>query len=461
MQAAEVAVVGGGVLALAITQRLAAGGLDVRVVAPVEEPRRSASRAAGAMLGVFSEVSSYDDPVRRTLDVAERLLARRSYDPWLEELGLAVTPGLFVIANPEGREDAAELAVIEEVAAEFGGAAQRVGARDIPGLAPDARCPAYAAIHLADEGTIDADQLMEALERATANRRIATTVERIELGDTGQVTLRLGDGEVLTAEQVVLAAGVGTAALVSDVELGLPALFGGRGVSLLLRSAVELPTGVRTPNRAFACGLHVLPRGDGTLYVGATNRLSTAPDLARQATLGEVDTLLRGAVAEVSTGLRDAELLAVQVGHRAVTADHLPLVGRSQDSRVLFATGTYRNGMLLAPRVAELIGAELSMPGSQRSHPWSPRRAVLPADLGAVLSRAAAGLVTTGIGSSAQPWGRDRELARVVEVTLGLLTGGEVDRDRLARKLSRLLERAPMEEALPLLFDLVARHGER
>ena len=461
MRTAEIAVVGGGVLALAITQQLASSGQDVRVVAPFEVPRRSASRAAGAMLGVFSEVSSYDEPARRTRDVAERLLARRSYDPWLDELGLAVTPGLFVIANPEGREDAAELAAIEQVAAEFGGAAQRVGATDIPGLAPDARCPAYAAVHLAAEGTVDADRLMMALERATENRRISTTVERIELGDSGPVTLHFGDGELLTAGQVVLAAGVGTMALIGDAELGLPALFGGRGVSLLLRSAVQLPTGVRTPNRAFACGLHVLPRGEGTLYVGATNRLSTAPDLAREATLGEVDTLLRGAVAEVSTALRDAELLAVQVGHRAVTADHLPLVGRTRDPRVLIATGTYRNGVLLAPRVAELIGAELSRPGSQEAHDWSPRREVLPVDLAAVLSRAAAGLVATGVGSSAQPWGRDLELAQVVEVTLGLLTGSDVDRDRLARKASRLLARAPLEEALPLLFDLVARHGQR
>ena len=65
----------------------------------------------------------------------------------------------------------------------------------------------------------------------------------------------------------------------------VPRLFSGGGSSLIFdptrcyggKSAAIVPHVVRTPNRSFACGLHMIPRGELHVYVGATNYLSLQP----------------------------------------------------------------------------------------------------------------------------------------------------------------------------------------
>ena len=42
-------------------------------------------------------------------------------------------------------------------------------------------------------------------------------------------------------------------------------------------------------------------------------------------------------------------------GLRPDTADHLPILGRGEISNLVFATGHFRNGILLAPITAEII----------------------------------------------------------------------------------------------------------
>ena len=143
----------------------------------------------------------------------------------------------------------------------------------------------------------------------------------------------------------------------------LPPLWSGRGVCMVVSAGFDLPAAVRTPNRGFACGAHLVPRGAGTVYLGATNRLSTEPDLHRRPSLDEITTLIHDGATELNTGPRDAQLLTVRVGHRPVTTDHLPLVGRTHHDRVHVATGTYR--------------AESSSPHGPPT--WSRRRSSRPA----------------------------------------------------------------------------------
>ncbi|HEX7521412.1 MAG TPA: hypothetical protein VF441_05060, partial [Acidimicrobiia bacterium] len=82
----DVVVVGGGVVGLAVANALLRA--DVRVTSvfpPVSDDRPVASRAAGAMLGAFGEVTSdgggIDDPGFRF-----RLQAQRLYPEWLREV---------------------------------------------------------------------------------------------------------------------------------------------------------------------------------------------------------------------------------------------------------------------------------------------------------------------------------------------------------------------------------------
>ena len=117
---------------------------------------------------------------------------------------------------------------------------------------------------------------------------------------------------------------------------------------------VDLPNSViRTPNRAFACGLHCVPRGDGVLYLGATNIISERPK--QQALISDVQFLLDCAVDQLNLDLHDAEIISIQVGNRPIPADGFPLIGECCIKGLWLATGTYRDGLHQSPLLARYI----------------------------------------------------------------------------------------------------------
>jgi glycine/D-amino acid oxidase-like deaminating enzyme len=82
-------------------------------------------------------------------------------------------------------------------------------------------------------------------------------------------------------------------------------------------------------------------------------------------TVAGVRTLLAAGI-ELLPELATAGFLEVRVGLRPATTDELPIVGPSSTMRRLFyATGHYRNGVLLAPLTAHGI-ADLIMDGLAR-----------------------------------------------------------------------------------------------
>jgi len=72
-------------------------------------------------------------------------------------------------------------------------------------------------------------------------------------------------------------------------------------------------------------------------------------------TAAGVRTLLEAARA-LLPGIEDATFLEARSGLRPATSDGLPIVGRSEAAaRIVYATGHYRNGILLAPLTARLV----------------------------------------------------------------------------------------------------------
>ncbi|GAC1366308.1 MAG: hypothetical protein NVSMB32_10510 [Actinomycetota bacterium] len=468
----DVAVVGAGFLGSAIALELASRGVTVCLVDQMQPRSGRASEAAGAMLGVFSEVSSRDDPGRRELEVASRWEARQRYDGWLAGLAersaveVAVTPGLFVVANSEGEDDLAELEAIAE--ATVGRAsAERVAPRDVPGLHPERGAVAFAALHLAQEGTVDGDRLTRALRAALAREPRITVVDdlvtRLRPEDNGVRVATVG-GQELSAGCAVLACGIGIPTLLhaSHMDaLDVPPLVSGRGVGVIARAALGMAVGVRTPNRGFACGLHMVPRAGGEVYLGATNRLSTLPAFGTGPTLAEVATVITGAMRELNTNLRSAEVVRTTMGHRPVAPDRLPVVGRTEDPRLLIASGTYRNGALLAPLVAGLIAEEYMEPGRHARHAFRPGRLGAASEpMDELLLRASRSLVSLirQPGTVLGP-GQGGDLEGFFRAVLGVLLEPGRDLKPLLQRIERITKRSPVEESIPLIFELLARHG--
>ena len=106
---------------------------------------------------------------------------------------------------------------------------------------------------------------------------------------------------------------------------------------------------------------YLVPWRDGSLLVGATVE---EVGFDETATAGGVKRLLESS-AELLTNTPDARFEAVRVGLRPGTPDELPLIGPSSTMPgVYYATGHYRNGVLLTPLTAKLV-ADLVLEGRQ------------------------------------------------------------------------------------------------
>ncbi|WP_238448094.1 FAD-binding oxidoreductase [Micromonospora sp. 4G55] len=416
------------------------------------------------MLTVFSEVEASHDVDRVRVEVGERLAARSGYEQWLDRLAaasgrtIALTPGVWVIGNGYGADDTTHLKAIAAAAEHHGYQAEFAAPGEVPGLAPQVR--AHDALWLADEASVNPVALMDALTTALHTNPqclwLNTTATTVHTHGT-YIAVDAADGGTALAAHVVLAAGATLTGLLDPLlaeEVGAPPLRSGRGVSLLVRAPFALTAAIRTPNRGFACGSHMVPR-DGLVYLGATNRLSTEPDYGQGASLDEIATLMHDATAELNTTLRDATLVDVRVGHRPVTLDHLPLIGRTGHPMVHLATGTYRCGVLLAPHAAKIVADGITAPGSTTSHAFSPRRTIRLPELADLITDSTRGLVDMLCQPGGSlPAGSHQMLERFLGAALHEIASGNSPR---AVAVRRLWQRAPMAECLPLLLDAAGR----
>jgi glycine oxidase len=105
----DVAVVGTGVIGLAVALELLHRGLRVSIVGPRGgSGRGQGTRAAGAMLSTFSEIEAHHDRQRIAVETAERLAAHDAYPAWLEQIaamggGTVETPSGTWVLGAAGR----------------------------------------------------------------------------------------------------------------------------------------------------------------------------------------------------------------------------------------------------------------------------------------------------------------------------------------------------------------------
>ena len=74
------------------------------------------------------------------------------------------------------------------------------------------------------------------------------------------------------------------------------------------------------------------------------------------ATAGGVYELIRD-MSELVPGVLELEIEELIAGLRPATPDNLPAIGHGAVDGLLWATGHFRNGILLAPLTADLIAA--------------------------------------------------------------------------------------------------------
>lgn len=333
----DVAVVGGGLIALASAAALADAGCRVQLFAP--RRRGEASPAAAGMLAPGVERGT--GPAHQFA-----LLARDRYPSYVASL--AERTGVDVPLERNGVLRAAYTeADAERMRADATPGADWLDAAALAALEP-ALAPAFGALLHRDDGAVDNRLLLRALwALVRAHRRIAVddaAVTALERGGT-LLTLRTGTGARVQVPRAVLAAGAWTPAIE-----GLP-----RPVMVEPVRGQMLALAGRPISRVtYALGGYVVPRRDGRTLVGSTmERVGFDSDTTPEA----IDTLraLAGRLVPALVGAAEVERWA---GLRPVTPDLQPLLGADPaDARVIWACGHSRNGVLLSPLTGECVAA--------------------------------------------------------------------------------------------------------
>jgi glycine oxidase len=348
----DVAVIGGGVIGLSAAWMARRRGLSVTVF-DRGALGDGASRVAAGMLAPVSEAEAGEPTVLRAgLASAQRW---PSFAAELEEASGADAGyrrcGTLVVARDADEAEALERE--RELRERFGLRVERLlpsAARRLePALAPTLR----GALHLPDDHAVDPRLVCTALARA-AERAGAVLRPGVEVSDLA----------ALPAEQVVIAAGPWSGAFGEEARVR-PV----KGQSLRLHD----PTGPGLIDRVVRWGPptpgYLVPRGDGRYVLGAT---SEERGFDTAVTAGGVHDLLRDA-SELVPGILELEVEEAIAGLRPGTPDNAPIIGRSlADPRIVWATGHYRNGVLLAPVTADLVVAELA--GEPVEHSFGPGR---------------------------------------------------------------------------------------
>lgn len=351
MSLESLAVIGGGVIGLAVARRAAQAGLSVRVHRGPWGQERSdqgdwlsgherserlnpgASWVAGGMLAPRSEGWPGEDQL---LAIGVESL-RLWHDGFLDGLPDDVVTARESLVVAVDRADAAELrTVVDWLAAAGHPVAPTTSARDLEPLLAQGIRHGFVAD---DELAVDNRKLVEALAAACEELGVswAGRVDRVQDARDGVDTVVIANG------------------------IDAPALWPGLQVRPVKGEVLRLrwrPGCMPVPRRVIRARVHgrpvyLVPRADGVV-VGATqyeHGRDTAP------TVTGVRDLLDDACA-VMPCLGEYELAESAAGLRPMTPDNMPIVGRL-DKRTLVATGHGRSGFLLAPWTAERIAAEL------------------------------------------------------------------------------------------------------
>jgi glycine oxidase len=209
--------------------------------------------------------------------------------------------------------------------------------------------------------------LLEAARAAGVQFRTSTTVAELRVAGGRATGVSTGDGELISAGLVVNAAGCWASKLSEHGKRLTPtrpvrgqmAALQGDPARPLLRHVVRSPRG------------YILPRADGRLVCGST---SDFVGYDKSLTPAGLRQILSAAI-ELAPGAVSLPFADAWAGLRPDTPDHLPILGATDIEGYFTATGHYRNGILLAPITAQLVGEViLGRKPSMSLEPFSPLR---------------------------------------------------------------------------------------
>ena len=350
----DVVIIGGGVIGLAIARELVRGGVsDVTLIERASLGAEASSAAAG-MLAPQAEADRADDFFYLTC--RSRDMYPKFASDLREETGLDIeleTTGTLYLGFSD--HDVHELKQRYAWQTEAGLPVQLLTPAEAQTLETGISDGVQLALKFPLDTQVENRRLVTAL--STSNQQLGvrlvtgTTVKTLNVKHGSICGIETSQGTVATPN-VVIAGGAWTSTLnVPDKALPDIGIEPVRGQMLCFEANPQIARHVVYSPRGY-----IVPRRDGRLLAGSTTEFA---GFDRRVTAAGVQSITSSAL-EICPAISSLPLAASWAGLRPRAADGLPVLGPCAEIEgVFYATGHYRNGILLAPVTGELIAASI------------------------------------------------------------------------------------------------------
>lgn len=351
---ADVVVIGGGVIGLTIARALALRG--VRNVLLVERARlgAEASSAAAGMLAPQAEADDADGFFN--LCCQSRDMYPTFAAALREETGIDTEldrTGTLYLAFTE--HDQREIEHRYDWQVRAGLTVQKLSPTDARTLEPCISEGVRGALKFPNDIQVENRRLLSALiaanEKLGVRLMTGTTVESIR-SNRGRIEGAETSRGFVSTGKIVISGGAWSSFIkVLDAASPNPRIEPVRGQMVCFDSGPSIARHVIYSPRGY-----LVPRRDGRVLAGSTTEQA---GFDKEVTASGVHSILSNAL-EISPRISDLPLIGVWAGLRPRAEDSLPVLGPCAEIQgLVFATGHYRNGILLAPITGELIAGAI------------------------------------------------------------------------------------------------------
>lgn len=389
----DIVIAGNGVIGLstALALSLEDQNIKICIIGP-NNNLHSASHASGAMLGCFGEVTSDSlkyPPNKQLLTMS--LEARKLWPEWIETINqsntqepLKINKGTFIIHNSiSGTTDDENFNAIITALEQSNEPYENVEPNDIPNIKPESNKRPLRSIYIPNEGSINSTELLSSLNSTIQTRKNISFIND-EVVDVKLINSKISGVETaksgfIFGNNVILCSGSSTQQLIAKIKQirdRIPLLLSGVGTAFKIDSKnTDLPYTIRTPNRAGACGMHLLNFEKSSVYIGASNSLSIKPQNSPK--VRDLYYLMKRAVEQFNYNFQNRNISNIVTGNRPVTIDTFPLIGKTSIPGLWIMTGAYRTGLHMSPYYAQYITQQLLLNVEVSYNIFQPERTVI------------------------------------------------------------------------------------